>query len=236
MATEPPPGIAPRATQGEKAPETIGAIPGGVGTGKNKPTCDSGTNAMTNNCVPGIQGSPAPKALSKAEKAAIAAKKRLEENQTYLQNKNVKAYLQAIAESEGGGYDFKYGAVKGKKNDKWRFTDYSTHPGPGSGGVTTAAGMYQITKETWQDHGVNKMGLSDFSPETQDLIAVEMLKSLGVIDKIKSGDIAGSMLQAARKWAALPQGPGLANRYPPQPYVEYEDFIKSYVSFGGIGK
>ncbi|WP_371875104.1 PAAR domain-containing protein [Duganella vulcania] len=51
------------------------------------------------------------------------------------------------------GYDFKYGAIKGKRNDPWRFADFSTHPGPGYDGVTTAAGMYQINKQTWQDHG-----------------------------------------------------------------------------------
>ena len=107
------------------------------------------------------------------------------------------AFLKAIGEAEGGGYDFKYGAVKGKRNDPWRFTDTSTHPGPGFGGKTTAAGMYQITIDTWRDHG-GKMGLTDFTPTTQDLIAVEMLRSLGVIDNIEAGDIAGAMPQAAK--------------------------------------
>jgi muramidase (phage lysozyme) len=137
----------------------------------------------------------------------------------YLADPNVAAYLKAIAASEGGGYDFKYGAVKGKKNDPWRFTDTSTHPGAGFGGRTTAAGMYQITVDTWRQFG-GKMGLTDFTPNTQDLIAVDMLRTIGVIDKIKVGDVAGAMPKAALKWAALPEGPGLANHYPPQPYVE----------------
>jgi hypothetical protein len=55
----------------------------------------------------------------------------------YQADPNAAAYLKAIAASECGGYDFKYGAVKGKKNDPWRFTDTSTHPGAGFGGRTT---------------------------------------------------------------------------------------------------
>lgn len=158
---------------------------------------------------------------AKVVRIALNRKTRLEENSAYLADANVAAFLKAIGEAEGGGYDFKYGAVKGKRNDPWRFTDTSTHPGPGFGGKTTAAGMYQITIDTWRDHG-GKMGLTDFTPTTQDLIAVEMLRSLGVIDSIKAGDIAGAMPQAAKKWAALPMGPGLKNRYPPQPYMDYD--------------
>jgi muramidase (phage lysozyme) len=172
---------------------------------------------------------------AKAVRIALKKKTRLEENLEYLADANVVAFLKAIGEAEGGGYDFKYGAVKGKRNDRWRFTDTSTHPGPGFGGKTTAAGMYQITIDTWRDHG-GKMGLIDFTSKTQDLIAVEMLRSLGVIDNIKAGDVAGAMPQAAKKWAALPMGPGLANRYPPQPYVDYDTFLVSYKAAGGTTK
>ena len=160
---------------------------------------------------------------------------RLAENEALLANPNVGAFLKAIAEAEGGGYDFKYGAVKGKKKDPWRFSDYSTHPGPGIGGRTTAAGMYQITVDTWRQHG-GKMGLVDFSPKTQDLIAVEIIRSVGVIDKIKVGDIASAMSPVARKWAALPKGPDQGNHYPAQPYEKYDVFLQNYHASGGTGK
>jgi muramidase (phage lysozyme) len=178
---------------------------------------------------------PKESAEAKAIRVALEKNTRLEENKVYLADPNVAAYLKAIAASEGGGYDFKYGAVKGKKNDPWRFTDTSTHPGAGIGGRTTAAGMYQITVDTWRQFG-GKMGLTDFTPNTQDLIAVDMLRTIGVIDKIKVGDVAGAMPKAALKWAALPEGPGLANHYPPQPYVEYSEFLASYRAAGGTGK
>jgi muramidase (phage lysozyme) len=178
-----------------------------------------------------------PKESSEAKIVRITQEKetRLAENEALLANPNVSAFLKAIAEAEGGGYDFKYGAVKGKRNDPWRFSDFSTHPGPGFGGRTTAAGMYQITVDTWRQHG-GKMGLADFSPKTQDLMAVEILRSIGVIDEIKAGDVAGAIGPAAAKWAALPMGPGLGNRYPAQPFTNYEAFYQSYQSAGGTGK
>ena len=119
---------------------------------------------------------PLEDAEAKAVRITLSKEQRLAENGEYLKNANVQAFLRAIADAEGGGYDFKYGAVKGKRNDPWRFTDFSTHPGPGHGGVTTAAGMYQINRVTWQDHGERRMGLTDFTAKTQDLIAVSMLR------------------------------------------------------------
>lgn len=171
--------------------------------------------------------SPAPSARPTSRSAAL-----LEENARHLAHPNVAAFLKAIAEAEGGGYDFKYGALKGRANDRWRFTDTSTHPGPGIDGKTTAAGMYQITRPTWEHHG-GKLGLHDFSPRTQDLIAVEILRSLGVIQAIKEGKLVAVMPKAARIWAALPKGPGQTNHYPPQPYVKFEKFLAKYRAAGG---
>ena len=178
---------------------------------------------------------PREDAEAKAVRIKLSKEQRLAENREYLKNVNVRAFLQAIADAEGGGYDFKYGAAKGKRTDPWRFTDYSTHPGPGYGGITTAAGMYQINKTTWQDHGERRMGLTDFTPETQDLIAVSMLRGLGVIDKIMGGDIEAGVSQASRQWAALPMGRHQASRHN-QPYVKFERFEATYIAAGGTTK
>jgi muramidase (phage lysozyme) len=156
---------------------------------------------------------------------------RLAENRDYLKNANVKAFIKAIAAAEGGDYNLKFGGVKGKKDDKWQFSDYTTHPGTGSNGKTTAAGMYQINKETWREMGA-KMGLRDFSADTQDLLAVEILRTIHVVDKIVAGNIDGALSAASRRWAALPQGPGKAGRYD-QPYMKYEEFVATYKRNGG---
>ncbi|MFC6690958.1 MULTISPECIES: lysozyme family protein [Pseudomonas] len=140
---------------------------------------------------------------------SLDAKKQVRraENEEYLKNKNVKAFLVAIAESEGGSYHAKYGYgwAPGFKTGKWTFTDESTHPGAGHGGKTTASGMYQITIATWREYA-EKMGLTDFTPNTQDLIAVDILRTLGVIDKIKAGDIPGAMPRRQRGGQHSPKG------------------------------
>jgi len=166
--------------------------------------------------------------------AAILARRRqrLAENRAHLEAPNVRAFLNAIAAAEGGGYDFRYGAVHGRRNDPWRFTDYSTHPGPGRGGRTTAAGMYQITRPPWREMGA-KMGLTDFSPATQDLVAVEVLRTIGVLDDIVRGDVGAALDKASHRWAALSRGRGRAGRYPPQPSVSYEAFANRYRLEGG---
>ncbi len=170
--------------------------------------------------------------LDSAPRSSSRSEALQEANIEHLAHPNVGAFLKAIAAAEGGGYDFKYGALKGRSNDRWRFADMSTHPGPGIDGKATAAGMYQITRPTWQHHGA-KLGLRDFSPRTQDLIAVEILRSLGVIDQIKAGEIAAVMPKVARTWAALPTGPGKGSHYPPQRHVSYDHFVSSYVQAGG---
>ncbi|VXC17605.1 paar repeat-containing protein [Massilia sp. 9I] len=172
--------------------------------------------------------SPEPAARPSSRSAALLA-----ENARHLAHPNVAAFLKAIAAAEGGGYDFKYGALKGRNHDPWRFRDTSTHPGTGIDGKTTAAGMYQITRPTWEHHGA-KLGLRDFSPHTQDLIAVEILRSLGVIEAIKKGNIVEAMPKVAKIWAALPRGPGQANHYPPQPFLKFEKFLAAYRSAGGL--
>lgn len=178
---------------------------------------------------------PREEAEPKVVRIKLSKEQRLAENQEYFKNPNIHAFLKAIAEAEGGGYDFKYGAIKEKRNDPWRFTDYSTHPGPGFGGKTTAAGMYQENIDTWREMGGN-MGLSDFTPATQDLIAVEILRVIKVVESIKSGDINAALDKASHRWSSLPQGKGKAGYYPKQPSVSFESFESNYKLFGGTIK
>jgi muramidase (phage lysozyme) len=169
----------------------------------------------------------------KEVRAKMNQESRLSKCREELKNVNVQAFLRAISDAEGGEYNFLFGAVKGRRNDRWRFSDYSTHPGPGADGATTAAGVYQINKRTWADHGTRRMGLTDFTPETQDLIAVSMLDGLGVIGEIKRGDIEPALGQASKLWAALPQGRGMPGRHKGQRSVSFEHFSSVYQGAGG---
>lgn len=159
---------------------------------------------------------------------------RRHENEAYLRNSNVKAFLDAIAWAEGGDYDLKYGGVKGRKNDATHITDYSLPPQPGVDGKTTASGRYQINLANWTENGKKKMGVSDFAPKTQDLIAVEGLRQVKALDAIISGDMESAITKASKTWNALPQGKDGANRVSGQHYVRYADFIATYKASGGI--
>jgi len=114
-------------------------------------------------------------------------KLRRDENQEYLKNPNVKAFLDMTGKSEGGDYHALFGWFPGNK--EWVFTDESTHPGAGKGGKTTASGLYQINKACWTEHGIKTQGLSDFSPHTQDLIAIDNIRTHNSLQPIMNGNI-----------------------------------------------
>lgn len=114
-------------------------------------------------------------------------KLRRDENEEYLKNTNVKAFLEMTGKSEGGDYHALFGWFPG--NTKWSFTDESTHPGSGKDGKTTASGLYQINKACWTEHGIKAQGLSDFSPHTQDLIAIDNIRAHNSLQPVMDGDI-----------------------------------------------
>lgn len=156
---------------------------------------------------------------------------RKKENEAYLNDPNVKAFLATISWAEGGDYDYMYGASPNRKN--WRITDYSLPPQKGFDGRTTASGRYQINLKNWEENGKKKMGLTDFSPKTQDLIAVEGLRQKGAIAAVISGDMELAISKAAGTWNALPLGKGKPNRVTDQPYKEYDDVIVMFKRNGG---
>ena len=126
------------------------------------------------------------------------------ENEEFLKNSNVQAFLSMIAKSEGGDYHAKYG--NGWKPGNWTFTDESTHPGYGWNKASTASGRYQILEGSWKEHGIKKQGLTDFSPHTQDLIAVEIIRFRHAVDDVVDGDIQAAIDKLkANEWVSLPK-------------------------------
>jgi muramidase (phage lysozyme) len=133
----------------------------------------------------------------------------------HLQNPNVQAFLSLIATTEGETYDSLYGdRPAGRRRT---FADFSAFPGQGAD--RAASGRYQIQPATYNDLSA-RLGLTDFSPHTQDLMAVQRLIDRGALGPLLKGDLAGALGGASQEWASLPQGPGGRNRYP-QPYVPY---------------
>lgn len=112
---------------------------------------------------------------------------------------NMQAYLDGLGKAEGADYDT---IVGGKK-----FTDYSKHPNivgvTTKEGPSTAAGKYQITKTTY-DQYAPKLGITDFSPTSQDAIAKAILKAKDAEGDVIKGDFETAHNKLGSVWASLP--------------------------------
>jgi muramidase (phage lysozyme) len=134
---------------------------------------------------------------------------------------NIIAFLALIRKSEGGRYNILFG---GKK-----FTDFSKHPNicvPYRNTCSTASGAYQILKKTYEDFK-GKAGVNDFTPDSQDRIAVELIKRRNAYNDIINGNIATAIQKCGNEWASF----GFNNYNQPthslaQLLEWYQDFLK----------
>lgn len=118
----------------------------------------------------------------------------------YLLDPNVRTMLDLIGRAEGADYDTIVGG-------KHKITDYSAHPNKvglrTKEGPSKAAGKYQITKRTY-DAYAKKLGITDFTPESQDRIAVHLLNDSGALRKVLKGDFNSAIKRAGGTWMSLP--------------------------------
>jgi muramidase (phage lysozyme) len=128
-----------------------------------------------------------------------------------LEHPNVRRYLDLIAQAEGTArYADPYRVAFGGS----AIPDLSRHPGiarrfrqtDGKANTTTAAGKYQFLHSTWNDVA-GALGLSDFSPRSQDLGALELMRRSGSLDDVLRGDYATAVRKDGRTWASLPSSP-----------------------------
>lgn len=111
------------------------------------------------------------------------------------------------------------------------FTDYSDHPRKlvklNSKLKSTAAGRYQLLSRWWDAYR-KQLGLKDFSPKSQDAVALQQIKERGALPMIDSGDIRQAIDRCSNIWASLP-GAG---------YGQYEhkigDLIARFKEAGGV--
>lgn len=125
-------------------------------------------------------------------------------------NPNRKAFLDMIAYSEGTdngrqptfnhGYDVLVGGGL--------FTDYADHPRklidlPRLKIKSTAAGRYQLLARYF-DAYKKQLGLKDFSPESQDAIAMQQIKERKALPDIDAGNFSAAVNKCRNIWASLP--------------------------------
>lgn len=143
---------------------------------------------------------------------------------------NVGAFLDMIAVSEGtyGKGDDGYNVlVGGKLFDN----GYRDHPRilvdlPRLKIKSTAAGRYQLLMR-YYDAYKRLLGLPDFSPASQDAIAIQQIKERGALGDIEAGRITSAVGRCKNIWASLP-----GNNYG-QHQHEMKYLLAAYQDAGG---
>ena len=126
-----------------------------------------------------------------------------------LDNPNVRTFLDMISAAEGTtqhGYNTLFGGG--------RFDSLADHPRQlfdftettGKPNKTTAAGRYGFLSNTW-DEQAKKLGLPDFSPRSQDLATVNLLRERGILPDVLEGNWQPAIQKSGPIWASLPSSP-----------------------------
>jgi len=122
-----------------------------------------------------------------------------------IERDRVKAFLDTIAAAEGtaspDGYRTQYTGTT--------FVSFSDHPREmrcgrryGKKLCSDAAGRYQFLSTTW-DRFAKKFSITDFSPQNQDFIAVELIREKGALEDIEAGRLESAVRKLAYIWPSF---------------------------------
>ena len=122
-------------------------------------------------------------------------------------NNQRKAFLDMLAWSEGtdNGRQKTEIMVMTSLQAGELFTDYSDHPRklvrtkPKL--KSTGAGRYQLLSRWWDAYR-KQLGLKDFSPKSQDAVALQQIKERGALPMIDRGDIRQAIDRCSNIWAS----------------------------------
>ena len=94
------------------------------------------------------------------------------------------------------------------------FANYADHPNVFNAALdSTAAGRYQLLHRWWADQVVNgkvqhgyktMLGLPDYSPLSQDKVALQQIRECNALPHIDAGEFAHAVALCSRIWASLP--------------------------------
>lgn len=157
-------------------------------------------------------------------------------------NKNLEAFLSTIAFSEGtigignSGYNCLVGSTL---KQPLLFGSYKDHPravlrvrrdnpltAEDEEILSSAAGRYQILSRIY-DHYKGPLRLSDFSPLSQDAIAICLINECKAYEDIISGEFDNALFKCRSRWASLP-GAGYG-----QHEQKAQVLREAYISYGG---
>ncbi|CRM76700.1 glycoside hydrolase family 24 protein [Pseudomonas sp. 8 R 14] len=161
---------------------------------------------------------------------------------TQAGSRNALAFLDMLAWSEGtstspatalDGYDV---IVTGIDRKPEVFTDFSDHPfakgrrskAINSKGLTSnASGRYQQMLKDWPYYRT-LLALPDFSPISQDLLALQHIRECRALPEVHAGWIEPAIAKCRNIWASLP-GAGYGQRE-----HRLHDLLHEYRLVGGL--
>jgi lysozyme len=156
---------------------------------------------------------------------------------------NVAAFLRTLQQAEGTAnasdpYRVCFGyvhtvnsfadhpVVTGEWAGKMLPDSMCANAGFSAGCKSTAAGAYQIIRGTWNSLK-SSLNLPDFSPQSQDLAAIELIRQRGALEDVKAGRITTAMHKVRSVWASLP------GNYAQQGQRSQEQIVAWYQQQGG---
>lgn len=153
----------------------------------------SWASAPEKEAVPSWASAPAPAPQARSQPVA---------QPTGTPEANLKKFLDFIGKAEGADYSTVVGGSK--------FTDFRAHPRivglVTKEGPSTAAGKYGITATTYDDYAP-KIGVRDFSPDSQDKLAIAIIKRRGALEDVQRGDFNAAIAKLGSTWASFPSSP-----------------------------
>lgn len=143
---------------------------------------------------------------------------------------NRRAFLDMLAFSEGTARvpnsDNGYRVIVGGST----FDSYADHPRQlitlNANLKSTAAGRYQLLAR-YYDAYKKQLQLPDFSPSSQDDIALQQIRECGALPDIDAGKLGEAVRKCARIWASLP-----GNSYG-QRVESFDKLQAAYLKAGG---
>lgn len=148
---------------------------------------------------------------------------------------NIAAFLDTLAHAEGTpcfGHKDGFNVIVGGET----FNSYDDHPHqlvwlPAYQIHSGAAGRYQFLMRTWDDLA-ERFYLPDFTPASQDLGAIHLIRQYKALELTHDGRIRDAIYACRKIWASL-QGAGAGAGYG-QRELATEELLSIYKAAGRI--
>lgn len=143
---------------------------------------------------------------------------------------NLVAFLDMLARCEGTAGTCNDDGYSKIVNPGGCMTTYADHPRQliqvNANLKSTAAGRYQLLARFYDAYKAS-LNLPDFSPGSQDRIALQQIKECKAIPPLLAGDLQTAINLCSNIWASLP-----GSQYK-QPVRSYQQCVTWFVAAGG---